>query len=221
MNPIFPSILSTNYFDLESKLGVLQRQGIDFIHLDIMDGHFVDNITYGPAILSAIKSRFPFRFDSHLMVSQPQRIIPLFMQAGSEWISFHLETADGIEENIGLIKAGGRSAGLTLNPDTPVERVFPYLERLDYVLLMSVFPGRGGQAFIEESLERVRRLKAEIERRSTRCLIQVDGGVNAANIALLRRCGCDLFVVGTYLYNATDIADTLAKLLGQLTGSKP
>jgi len=219
MNPIFPSILSTNFFDLESKLTILAQAGIDFIHLDVMDGHFVDNISFGPASVKAIKSKFGFSIDAHLMVSNPGKMIPRFIGTGSDWVSFHLETTGDMRENIRVIRDLGRRPGLVLNPDTGVERVFPFLDEIDYVLLMSVFPGFGGQKFIAPTLDRVDQLKREINKQGSSCLIQVDGGLNLDNVAQLKKAGCDLFVIGTFLYNAENVAQTLDSLLNKINGA--
>ncbi|MCX6558759.1 MAG: ribulose-phosphate 3-epimerase [Candidatus Aminicenantes bacterium] len=220
MNPVFPSILSTNFFDLHAKLNAFVAQGIDFIHLDIMDGHFVDTISFGPTLARALKDKFPFRLDAHLMVSNPARMVPRFIEAGAEWLSFHLETDADCEGLIGLIKKRGCRAGLVLNPDTPLERVHPFLHTIDYVLLMSVFPGKGGQTFIAATLERVRQLKRELLRRQSPCLLQVDGGITVENIARLKEAGADLFVVGTHLYHAENIEKKIGQLLKRLQWSQ-
>ena len=203
--PIFPSILSTNFFDLKEKLTDFWNSGVTFIHLDVMDGHFVNNLSFGPSVISAIKSEFSFKFDSHLMVSNPKKIIKKFIEKGSDWISFHLEVKESISDNIDLIKAAGKKAGLVLNPDTPIEHIFPYLHRVDYVLLMSVFPGYGGQKFIRETVNRVAVLKNRIIQEESDCLIQVDGGVDEKVLPDLRIAGADLFVIGTSLYNSIEI----------------
>jgi ribulose-phosphate 3-epimerase len=219
LNPIFPSILSTNYFNLESRLQAFQSHQIDFIHLDVMDGHFVSNLSFGPSAVSAIKSTFNFQVDSHLMVSNPAEMIPKFIQAGSEWVSFHIEAAkDGHEvmENINLIKSQNRKAGMVLNPDSNVEQVFPYLKDIDYVLLMSVFPGYGGQKFIPGTVDRVSRLKKQISQEGCDCLIQVDGGINTENIAALKAAGADLFVIGTFLYNSGNIPKIIKEIQNQI-----
>jgi len=216
VHPIFPSILSTDYFNLESRLTAFQKNGIQFIHLDVMDGHFVDNISFGPAAVSNITSRFDFQIDSHLMVSNPARMIPKFSAAGSHWISFHIEAEGDPAQLINLIHEHGRKAGLVLNPDCPIERAFPYLENLDYILLMSVFPGYGGQKFIPATIDRTAQLKKEICNQNTVCRIQVDGGINDTNIGLLKKAGADLFVIGTFLFNADDIATTVTSVMSRL-----
>ncbi len=219
MNPVFPSILSTNYFNLGEKLREFDRNRIDFIHLDVMDGHFVGNISFGPSAAEAIKSSFKFGIDAHLMVSNPGEMIPKFIQAGSDWISFHIETRDRIKENILTIKNSHLKAGLVLNPDSRIDSLFAYLNDIDYVLLMSVFPGYGGQKFIDSTVEKVYRVKKRIEQEGCGCLIQVDGGINLDNIGDLKSAGCDIFVIGTFLYNSKNIEETLAAVLNKINGA--
>lgn len=221
MNPIFPSILSTNFFDLEAKLRQFEKSGIDFIHLDVMDGHFVDNISFGPSLARAIKGKFPFGLDAHLMVSNPEKMITHFIAAGADWLSFHAEAAGDTAGLLQMIRGSGRRAGLVLNPDTPLERLRPFLDAADYILLMSVFPGYGGQAFIPGTLERTSQLKREITSRKSRCLLQVDGGINSTNAALLQEAGADLFVVGTSLFQTENIEGMIENFLNQLHWSRP
>ncbi len=220
MNPIFPSILSTNFFDLESRLSAFASNGIEYIHLDVMDGHFVDNISFGPSAIKALKSKFDFKIDTHLMVDNPEKMIPKYIEAGSEWVSFHIETQKDHAALIQMIHSHGCQAGIVLNPDADVERVFPLLPDLDYVLLMSVFPGYGGQKFIEATVDRVGLLKGHIDERGLDCMIQVDGGVNADNAPRLKAAGADLFVIGTFLYNSNDIENTINIVLNQINGAK-
>jgi ribulose-phosphate 3-epimerase len=219
INPVFPSFLSTNFFDLREKLEQFKTGKIDFIHLDVMDGHFVDNISFGPSASESIKSAFDFKIDAHLMVSNPGKMIPKFIDAGSDWVSFHVETREDIAENIQKINSRERKAGLVLNPDTPLERVFPFLYDIHYVLLMSVFPGYGGQSFIVSTFDRVAQLKEEINRQGADCLIQVDGGVNVSNIPALKQAGADLFVIGTFLFNSNNLPETLKSILNKLNGA--
>jgi ribulose-phosphate 3-epimerase len=220
MNPLFPSILSTNFFNLETKLQAFAAHGIEFIHLDVMDGHFVEQISFGPSLARAIKERFPFQLDAHLMVSNPEKAIPHFIRAGADWISFHAEAAAEPAGLLRLVRDAGRRAGLVLNPDTPLERVRPFLGALDYILLMSVFPGYGGQSFIPGTLERAAQLKKWIRSQDSGCLLQVDGGINPANAAQLLAAGADLFVVGTSLFNADDIAEKIDQFSNQLHWSR-
>ncbi|MGE5343020.1 MAG: ribulose-phosphate 3-epimerase [Candidatus Omnitrophota bacterium] len=216
--PIFPSILSTNFFDLESHLREFENHHIEFIHLDVMDGHFVDNLSFGPSAIKAIKSKFNFKFDSHLMIDNPMKMIPKFIAGGSDWISFHLEVVDkdSVREVIRLIKDGPCKAGLVINPSTEVSDVFPYLDQLDYVLIMSVFPGYSGQKFIPETVGRVAELKRRLTQTGSPCRIAVDGGVNADNIGDLKQAGADFFVIGTFLYNSENIDETLTYIRKKL-----
>jgi ribulose-phosphate 3-epimerase len=221
MNPVFPSILSTNFFNLQAKLSEFEKSRIDFIHLDIMDGHFVENISFGPSIAQAIKEKFPFSLDAHLMVSNPAKMIPYFIEAGADWLSFHVEADDNCEDLIEIIKKSNRHAGLVLNPDTPLELIQPFLKKIDYILLMSVFPGFGGQKFIPATLERVRQLKKELLSQKSACLLQVDGGITLENVSLLKEAGADLFVIGTHLFNADNIEEKIGQLLNRLQWSQP
>lgn len=212
MNPIFPSILSDHFYDIESRLLSFASCGIETIHLDVMDGHFVPNLSFGPAMIRDIKSIFPFQVDAHLMVTNPNRMIPWFLEAGADWISIHLELKDQIQECLSLLKGSRVKTGLVLNPDTPVQTAFPYLEIVDYVLLMSVFPGYGGQEFIPDTIPRIRSLRDEIQTRKTHCLIQVDGGVNQSNSAQIADAGADLIVVGSALGKSQNIKEMIHKL---------
>jgi len=220
MNPLFPSILSTNFFNLETKLREFETSRIDFIHLDVMDGHFVDTISCGPGLARALKEKFHFRLDAHLMVSNPAKAIPHFIKAGVDWLSFHVETSGDTQGLLKMIRDGNCRAGLALNPDTPLEQVRPFLSAVDYILVMSVFPGYGGQKFIASSLERLAQLKREIISEKSHCLLQVDGGINIDNAGLLKEAGADLFVVGTSLFNADNIEETVKKLLNQMQWSQ-
>jgi ribulose-phosphate 3-epimerase len=170
-------------------------------------------------MLKALKSTFNFKIDAHLMVSNPTELIPKFIQTGAEWISFHFETPDNIGKNIDLIKDNDRKAGIVLNPDTDVDEIFPFLGKLDYVLLMSVYPGKGGQKFIESTLPRASRLKERIRQEGHNCLIQVDGGINASNIGNVKAAGGDLFVIGTFLYNSDNITQTLYNINNIINGA--
>jgi ribulose-phosphate 3-epimerase len=219
MNPIFPSILSSNFFNLEAKLREFEKSRIGFIHLDVMDGHFVDTISFGPGLARALKEKFQFRLDAHLMVSNPAKMIPHFIKAGVDWLSFHVETDVDTPGLLQMIRDGNCRAGLALNPDTSLERVRPFLNVADYILVMSVFPGYGGQQFLAASLERLAQLKREIVSQKSHCLLQVDGGINIANAGLLKEAGADLLVVGTSLFNADNIEETVKNFLNQMQWS--
>ncbi len=213
MNPIFPSILSGHFYDLESKLRTFSSCGIEAIHLDVMDGHFVPNLSFGPAMIRDIKTVAPFIVDAHLMVDNPLRIAPWFIEAGADWISIHVEIKEQAAGCISLMKQSGKRAGLVINPDTPVQELFPFLSQIDYVLLMSVFPGYGGQSFILDSLTRISMLKDEIMAQRAECLIQVDGGLSHLNVGDVVNAGADLVVVGSALYGAAESGVYIERLL--------
>ncbi|HNX96149.1 MAG TPA: ribulose-phosphate 3-epimerase [Candidatus Aminicenantes bacterium] len=212
MSFICPSILSTRFFDLEARLKEMVSCGIDVIHLDVMDGHFVEAISFGPSLCRAIKERFPVAIDAHLMVDQPDRQIPQFVAAGADWISLHAEWGGDIPAALRQIRSAGRRAGLVVNPDTPPERFYTYLDEVDYALVMSVVPGRGGQAFLPGSLSKVENLRREVNRRGLACVIQVDGGIQLPQVKALRQAGADLLVIGTFLYGAADLPGRVAAI---------
>ncbi len=220
MNPLFPSILATDFFDLKLKLDQLQRAGIDFIHLDIMDGHFVDNISFGPSLCSSLKKNYPFKIDAHLMVSNPQKIVPYFIDAGADWISVHLETGDHLSELIKLIKRAGKKAGLVINPQTDVQGLFAFSSEVDFILVMSVHPGFGGQKFIPASLEKIAVLEELRKREKLNYLIQVDGGLNHSNLREIVLRGADIFVIGSALYKAENIDEMVKKYLRTIQGAE-
>lgn len=214
LNPVFPSILSTNFFDLETKLDQFQSSRIDFIHLDVMDGNFVTNISFGPSLSEAIKSKYSFKIDAHLMVNKPKNVIPWFIDAGADWISFHIETKDEISENIKMIQNANKKAGIAINPDTNIDMLFPYLSMVDYILFMSVFPGYGGQKFIPDVLDKIDKLQNKIKEMDLSPIIQIDGGVNLSNINKIKELGVNSFVVGTFLYNSENIPEMINRLKG-------
>ncbi len=215
MNPVFPSILSTNFFNLKHKLDQFQDVGIDYIHLDVMDGHFVDNISFGPSMLKAIKDNYNFKVDTHLMVSNPEKSIKTFIER-TDWISFHIEVNADFNKCIEIVKTNNKKVGMVLNPSTPLDKLIPYLEKLDYVLLMSVFAGYGGQRFISETKNKVKELKKIINKKNYNCLIQVDGGINDKNIGSLVEAGADSFVIGTFLFNSENIEETMYSIKNEI-----
>jgi len=219
MNQVFPSILSTDYFDLKQKLDLMQKGGVDFLHLDVMDGHFVDNISFGPALCASLKRKYPFKIDAHLMVSNPQKIVPFFIESGADWISFHLEAVPEPEQLIKVIRSAGRKAGLVINPPTPVEKLFFYLEEVDFVLLMSVNPGFGGQSFISATLPKISALADFRWRKQLGFLIQVDGGINLGNSGQIISAGADILIIGSALYNSSDLVSDLQQYKAIIQGA--
>lgn len=208
---IAPSMLSADFLHLEKDVEMVNRYA-DIFHLDIMDGVFVPNLSYGFPIVEAIASKAEKPLDVHLMIINPEKYVERFAKAGADMISFHLNATEKPEEVLALIRSFGCKAGLVINPDIEVESLFPYLEQADYILLMSVFAGFGGQKFIEETYGRVERLKAEIDRRGLNLPIEVDGGVSPSNAAALVAKGAEILVAGSAVFKSTDPAATIASM---------
>lgn len=211
MTQIAPSMLAADFLHLEKDVELV-NQHADLFHLDIMDGIFVPNISYGFPVVEAIAKKATKPMDAHLMIVKPENYVERFAKVGVQMLSFHVNATENPGEVLDQIKALGMKPGLAINPDFPVEALFPYLEKCDFLLLMSVFAGFGGQKFIEDTYERVRTLKAEIDRRGLNCHIQVDGGVSAANAKQLVECGADILVAGSAVFKAEDPAAVIAAM---------
>ena len=209
MKLIAPSILSADFTMLGKELKEVTEAGADWIHIDVMDGHFVPNITYGPIIVAAAKRATSIPLDVHLMIEKPDRTIPDFAKAGADLISVHVEACTHLNRTIQLIRSLGVKAGVVLNPATPVSAIDWVLEDVDFILVMSVNPGFGGQAFIPNSLERIRLLKKTIENKNLSPLIQIDGGVNEDTITDIARAGTDVFVAGSAIFGSKDYKKTI------------
>ncbi|MGN0195942.1 MAG: ribulose-phosphate 3-epimerase [Candidatus Cryptobacteroides sp.] len=218
MRLVAPSMLAADFLHLQKSADIVNSWA-DIFHLDIMDGTFVPNISFGFPVVEAIAKVAEKPMDVHLMIVHPEKYIERFAKAGASMISFHAEAAlsEGSDpgEILDLIRRNGCRAGLVINPDIPVETLFPYLEKADYVLIMSVFAGFGGQKFMEATYERVRAVKAEIERRGTQCLIEVDGGVGAANADALAQAGVDIFVAGSAVFKAENPETVIKAIRGE------
>lgn len=215
MVKIAPSILSGNFLNLEPDIRMVNGNA-DLIHIDVMDGSLVPNISFGFPVMEAIAKAVTVPMDVHLMIINPDKYIERFAKRGANLISFHLEAADQAgkdpKEIIGMIKACGAKAGLAINPDVHVERLFPYIEDVDFFLIMSVFAGFGGQKFIPESIDRIKTLKAEMDRRGVVKDIEVDGGVSSANARILAEAGATMLVAGSSVFKAEDPAKAIAEL---------
>lgn len=213
MIQIAPSMLAADFLHLEKDVELVNNFA-DIFHLDIMDGIFVPNISYGFPVVEAIAKKAKKPMDVHLMIIDPENYAERFAKVGAAMISFHLNATKDPESLLRQIRSWGVKAGIVINPDIPVEELYPYLKDADFVLLMSVFAGFGGQKFIEETYDRVRVLKAEIERQGLDIRIEVDGGVSASNAAALAEAGAEILVAGSAVFKADDPATVIAAMRG-------
>ncbi len=209
---IAPSILATDFLNIENSVKMITEAGADIIHVDIMDGHFVPNLTFGPQLVSALKKKTSIPLDVHLMVDNPHEAIPLFSEAGADWLSIHPETSIHLHKDITHIKDLGKKAGIALNPATPLQVMNDIIQEVDYILIMSVNPGFGGQSFIEHSREKIRRLKKYLKMQNLDIPIEIDGGVTLENMEPLIQDGVSLFVSGSGIFNQEDPKNVLKKM---------
>lgn len=200
---VAPSMLAADFLHLEKDVEMVDKYA-DIFHLDIMDGTLVPNISYGFPIVDAIASKATKPLDAHLMIVNPEKYVERFAKSGISMLSFHLEASSDLDSVLALIRANGMKAGLAFNPDMPVEHSFPHLHNCDFVLVMSVFAGFGGQKFIDETYERVRKVKKYIVENNLDCMIEVDGGVSSKNAALLAEAGVDIAVAGSAVFKSLD-----------------
>ncbi|WP_293705840.1 ribulose-phosphate 3-epimerase [Stenotrophomonas sp. UBA7606] len=218
---IAPSILSANFAKLGEEVDNVLAAGADWVHFDVMDNHYVPNLTIGPMVCQALRKHgVTAPIDVHLMVEPVDRIVPDFAEAGASIISFHPEASRHVHRTIQLIRSHGCKAGLVLNPATPVEVLDWVLEDLDLVLLMSVNPGFGGQAFIPSTLDKLRAVRAMIDKLGKPVLLEVDGGVKADNIGEIAAAGADAFVAGSAIFNAPDYAEMISKMRGNVAAAR-
>ena len=197
---ISPSILGADLLNLSDELRALKEGGADYIHFDVMDGRFVPEISFGELLLREVRAFSDIPTDVHLMVTEPERHLDSFIRAGASRITVHVEAAEDLSGILDTLEQAGVLSGISVNPETPVESVFPYLDRVDSILVMTVHPGFGGQHFMEESLPRIRTLREEIVRKGSRTRIAVDGGINTETALLARKAGADMFVSGTFVF---------------------
>ncbi|WP_279362237.1 ribulose-phosphate 3-epimerase [Xanthomonas sacchari] len=216
---ISPSILSADFARLGEEVDAVLRAGADWIHFDVMDNHYVPNLTIGPMVCQALRKHgVTAPIDVHLMVEPVDRLIPDFAEAGASIISFHPEASRHVHRSIQLIKSHGCKAGLVLNPATPVDILDWVLDDLDLVLVMSVNPGFGGQAFIPSALDKLRAIRARIDASGKPIRLEIDGGVKPDNIAAIAAAGADTFVAGSAIFNAPDYAEVITQMRAAVVG---
>ena len=212
---ISPSLLSANFANLEKDIKLVESLGAEYLHFDVMDGHFVDNISFGIPVLKSIYNIHNMINDVHIMISNPKKYAKSFLEAGADILTFHLEAISSIEELheiIDIIHSLHKKAGLSIKPNTPVESLLPFLDKLDLVLIMSVEPGFGGQEFNPSALEKIEFLRKVIDENHYSTLIEVDGGINEVTASLCKEKGVDILVTGSYLFSKEDIKSRIEAL---------
>jgi ribulose-phosphate 3-epimerase len=209
---IAPSILSADFGCLRDEIQAVEIAGADWLHVDVMDGHFVPNITIGPVVVEAVRRVTKIPLDVHLMITDPDKYAPEFVKAGADWVSIHPETCANPSSTLNKVRQMGGKASVAVNPDVPLERVEGYFNDADMILIMSVFPGFGGQAFIPDVLPKIEQLRLLIERRKLPLLIEVDGGIKADNIDRVVRAGAEVIVSGSGIFKTPNYSETVAQM---------
>jgi ribulose-phosphate 3-epimerase len=210
---LLPSILAADFGRLAEEVAAAERGGAGAIHADVMDGHFVPNLTLGPAVVKAVRRSTSLPIDVHLMIDEPDRFLDPFIDAGASWISVHVESAVHLQRTIAHLRGRGVRPGVVLNPATPLSTLDEILDEIDYVLLMSVNPGFGGQAFLPASLGKVRRLRRIVQERGLKVQIEVDGGVDTSNVRALVEAGGELLVAGSAVFGGGDAESAARRLI--------
>lgn len=213
MRIVAPSILSADFGNLERDIKMLDRSAAEWVHIDVMDGVFVPNISFGFPVMKPVRKATSKVLDVHLMIVEPERYVKRFVEAGADYVTFHHEACADPRATIAEIHAAGAKAGVSVKPATPIEAIFDYLDELDLVLVMSVEPGFGGQSFMPHSLDKVRRLREEISQRGLNCLIEIDGGISAKNAREVFDAGVDAVVAGSAVFSAPNPEQAIIDIL--------
>ncbi len=209
---VAPSVIAADFTHYQEEIVKIVDAGIDLLHLDVMDGVFVPNITFGPMIVEAINTLTSVELDAHLMIVKPENYVEQFIDAGTDWLSFHAEATDQTDAIIEKIHERGVKAGLALNPGTPFNSVQEYIQKLDYLLIMTVNPGFYGQKFMSEVLPKIKTAREYIEQHGLNCLIEVDGGINVSTVGLVKEAGGDMVVAGAGVFKADDYRKAISQL---------
>lgn len=209
---IAPSILSADFSRLKEEIQAVEAAGADWLHVDVMDGHFVPNLTIGPVVVESIRKVTRLPLDVHLMITDPDKYAPEFIKAGANWVSVHPDTCREPKTTLRKIRELGAKASFAINPDVRLEKVEPYLPEMDMILLMTVFPGFGGQAFIEDVLPKIEEARKLIDRKKLSVLIEADGGIKTDNIQRVVGAGAEVIVSGSGIFKTPDYADTIRKM---------
>ncbi|MBI3604709.1 MAG: ribulose-phosphate 3-epimerase [Nitrospirae bacterium] len=212
MKKIAPSILSADFCHLGDEIKRVEAAGADFIHVDVMDGHFVPNLTIGPPVIEFIRKATTLPLDVHLMIENPERYIDEFVSAGSDILTVHVETCPHLHRTIQQIKEKGIKAGVTLNPSTPLSSVEEVIGDADLLLIMSVNPGFGGQKFIPSMIDKIKRARKLIDSKGFKAMLEVDGGLKTDNVKEISNAGCDVFVAGSAIFKSKDYAETISAM---------
>jgi len=209
---IAPSILSADFSRLRDEIQAVEEAGADWLHVDVMDGHYVPNITIGPVVVERIRKVTRIPLDVHLMITDPDRYAPEFIKAGAEWVSIHPETCKEPKASLAKIRQLGAKVSIAVNPDVPLDQVESYFAHIDMVLMMTVFPGFGGQAFIEDVLPKIRSARRVIDGRKLAVLVEADGGIKAENIGRVVQAGAEVIVSGSGIFKTPDYAATIRRM---------